>query len=219
MSMTTESPVTVNGAADRVPARRRRWVALIGVALLAGGWWWASTPRLDSGLLSGVWSADHEIIRVEGPETTMYVVPAGHGETTLAFALQNTGPLPLKIIDVWSDLPGQEDLCFWSPTRRELRSDPQQMFTYRSAAEEARGAVVTAGQWATVWITGAHPNPDRCTHDGATVKAAVDVTVSIAGRRSTRAVPLGYLFAYTDDPVAHTRPYGSSVIVPSGDLP
>lgn len=192
---------------------RRRRTLMVSVCLLAlvGGWWWLSSPALGSGGAWGVWSADHDIVRVTGPDTEMYVVPADTaGETTLMFELRNEGRLPVRLVDVWPDPPPSS--CFWAPRVRELREDPATMYTRDGVARPAAGATITAGASATVWITGAHPNPSRCTHGGTSIQDTVEVVVAIAARASTVRAPLGYAFAYTDQPERSTDHYGVEVV-------
>lgn len=81
-------------------------------------------------------------------------------------------------------------------------------------ARPAEGAVLAAGASATIWITGAHPDPGGCRHDGLNLHEDVEVKVRIAGRTSTTRVPLGYTFGYSDDPEAVQSFYDYRVLPP-----
>lgn len=211
MSVTDLEAPTMSGPDAGSGPRRRLIVAAACLVALVGGWWWLSSPALGSGGFSGVWSSDHDIVRVTGPDTEMFVVPADTaGETTLMFELRNDGRLPVRLVDVWSDPPPSS--CFWAPRVRELRDDPATMYTRDGVAQPAVGATIAAGASTTVWITGAHPNPSRCTHGGTSIHDTVDIVAAVAGRTSTLHVPLGYAFAYSDHPEASTDRYGVEIV-------
>ena len=178
-------------------------LAVVVVLLLCaglGGWWWATTPRLDGGDgLASVSSSDHEVVTARGLDELVFAVPAdGPGESTVGFTIRNDGPLPAELVEVW---PSDDDpLCFWQPNERRFQDDPRLQGTLDDRARPATGAVLEAGGSATVWVTGAHPDPDGCTHAGLNHSEEVEVVARIGGRTSTTRVPLGFTFGYADDP-------------------
>lgn len=211
--------VRTSGTERRMPpdlrGRRGLAIGVLAVAVAAGAWWWLSTPSLSSGGVASVTSPDHDVHVVTGPgHTTQYVVPADTpGETTLVFELGNEGRLPLRLVDVWPD--DEDPSCWWTPRLRELRDDPRTMYSRDEPSRPAVGATIPPGGFATVWLTGAqHDSTMPCYHGGMAVHDTVDVVVAIAGRTSTVAVPLGYSFAYADDPEKITEQYGVTVVPP-----
>lgn len=197
---------------------RRRWVVAVAVAAVLGAgfvvWWLATAPRLEGGGLAGVSSPDHEVVWASGLHESVFAVPAdGPGSSTVAFGIHNDGRLPVELVDVW---PSMDDpLCFWQPTERWFQDDPQHRYRLDDRARPAQGAVLEPGGSATIWVTGAHPNPDDCTHAGLNSSDDVEVIARIGGRTSTRQVPLGFTFGYADDPEMLRDVYDVQVLTPS----
>jgi hypothetical protein len=167
MSTVTTGPVATEGTSGGPPPSwRRRGVAVavvvLGVGL--GAWWLATTPRLEGGGIASVSSADHEVVWASGLGEQVYVVPSdGPGSSTVAFGLRNDGPLPVELVDVWPNMddPG----CFWQPSERWFQDDPRHLGSLDDRARPAPGAVLAPGVAATVWVTGAHPDPGGCVHE------------------------------------------------------
>jgi hypothetical protein len=112
-----------------------------------------------------------------------------------------------------------EPLCFWQPTERWYQDDPRYMGILDDRARPARGARLAAGRSATFWITGAHPDPDRCEHAAINLYDDVEVVTRAAGRTSTTRVALGYTFGYTDDPEQLRSSFEYRVIPPTKRRP
>lgn len=218
MSM-TESVAA--GERDRqhgdAPSRRWKLLAGLGVLLLfvgLGVWWVLTTPKLGGGFTASVSSADHNVVWASGLRENVYVVPAdGRGSSTLAFGIHNDGPLAVELVDVW---PSTEvPTCMWQASERWFQDDPRYMTVLDDRARPATGAVLAPGTSATVWITGAHPDPDGCVHAGLTLHDDVEVIVRTGARTSTKRVPLGYTFGYSDDPDSLRASYVFRVLPPT----
>lgn len=202
MSTVATDQVATEGTAGGPPTswRRRRAAATVVVLCVGhGAWWLVTTPRLEGGGVEGVSSVDHEVIWASGLREEVFVVPAdGPGRSTIAFGLRNDGPLPVELVDVW---PSMDDpLCFWQPSERWFQDDPRHVGSPDDRAQPATGAVIAPGVTATVWITGAHPNPDACVHEALNSYDDVEIVTRMGGRTSSTRVPLGFTFGYTDDP-------------------
>lgn len=197
-------------------SRRKLLVGPAVVLLFAGlsAWWLGTTPRLAGGGLAGVSSTDHEVVSASGLRESVYVVPAdGAGSSTLVFGIHNQGPLPVELVDVWPSMA--DPTCIWQPSVRWFQDDPRYMGVLDDRARPAAGAVLASGTSATVWLTGAHPDPDGCVHDGITSHDDVEVITRTAGRTSTTRVPLGYTFGYSDDPASLRDFYDYRVLPPT----
>lgn len=218
MSITESVPTATQERQDggRRSSRRRKLVAGLAVVLISAAlsaWWLITTPMLEGGGLAGVSSADHEVVSASGLHENVYVVPAdGPGSSTIAFGIRNEGPLAVELVDVWPSL--DEPMCFWQPTERFFQDDPRYMGVLDDRARPAAGAVLAPGTSATVWITGAHPDPDGCVHGGINLHDDVEVIVRTGGRTSTTRVPLGYTFGYSDDPDSLRASYDYRVLPP-----
>lgn len=218
MSVTESVPVAMQERQDEA-VRSSRWRKLViglAVVLLSaalGAWWLVTTPRLEGGGTAGVYSSDHEVGWATGLREIVYVVPAdGPGQSTLAFGIHNAGPLAVELVDVW---PSVEDaMCFWQPGGRWFQDDPRYMSVLDDRARPAAGAVLASGRSATVWITGAHPDPEGCAHAGISLHDDVEVIVRTGGRTSKTRVPLGYMFGYSDDPASLRASYDYRVLPP-----
>lgn len=212
-SAPTGAQETSDGA--RRPSRRRLLIGMALVLLCAGltAWWLVTTPKLEGGGVAGVSSGDHEVVAATGLGESVYVVPAdGHGSSTLAFGIHNRGPLAVELRDVW---PGMaEPMCFWQPSERWFQDDPRYMGVLDHRARPAVGAVLAPGASATLWITGAHPDPDRCVHGGINLYDDVEVVVRMGGRTSAARIPLGYTFGYSDHPESLRDSYDYRVLPP-----
>jgi hypothetical protein len=181
-------------------------------------WWVLTAPRLEGGGLASVSSADHDVVSATGLRENVYVVPAdGTGESTLAFGIHNEGPFAVELVDVWPSL--EEPACFWQPSERWFQDDPRYMGILDDRARPAAGAVLAPGASATVWITGAHPDPDGCVHEGINLHDDVEVIARTAGRTSTTRVPLGYTFGYSDNPESLRASYDFRVLPPTTSPP
>lgn len=189
-------------------------MAVILPCVAVGAWWLVTTPKLEGGGLAHVSSADHEVVAATGLREVVYVVPAdGPGSSTLAFGIHNDGLLPVELVDVW---PGMDDpLCFWQPRERWFQDDPRYMGILDERARPAVGATLAPGKSATIWITGAHPDPDRCEHVGINLYDDVEVVARAGGRTSTTRVALGYTFGYSDDPESLRSSFGYRVFPPT----
>lgn len=199
-------------------ARRRPKVlaAALVVLLLAAFsvWWFVTTPKLVGGGLAHVSSPDHEVVMATGLREVVYVVPAdGSGSSTLAFGIHNDGPLPVEIVDVW---PSTDDpLCFWRPRERWFQDDPRHMGVLDKRARPAVGATLAPSTSATIWITGAHPDPTGCEHAAINLHDDVEVVTRAGGRTSTTRVALGYTFGYSDDPESLRSSFDYRVLPPT----
>lgn len=141
------------------------------------------------------------------------LVPAdGPGRSTLSLSIHNDGRLPVELVDVWPRMA--EPLCFWQPSERWYQDDPRYMGVLDDRARPAVGATLAPGGTATVWITGAHPDPGRCEHAGLTLIDDVEVVVRAGGRTSSTRVALGYTFGYSDDPGSLRTSFGVRVLPP-----
>ncbi|MTV27055.1 hypothetical protein FTX61_16770 [Nitriliruptoraceae bacterium ZYF776] len=188
---------------------RRRGVAAAVVVVLVA-WWLLTIPRLGGGFIVGVSSADHEVVTARGLREDVYVIPSfGPGSATVAFGLSNHGLLPVEIVDVWPE--HDEPMC-WRPSERQLEVEPAAGDLDRLPS--AIGAVLPPGEGAVVWITGAH-DPDTCgSHVSLRSVDEVEVVVRIAGRTSTRQVPLGFIFGFAEDPTMLHDFYELDVVTP-----
>lgn len=201
--------------ADRRPRRRpsRRVVAASVVLLLLAlsAWWALTTPQLAGGGIAGVSSPDHEVVAARGMREQVFVVPAdGPGSSTIAFGIHNEGRLAVELVDVWPTM--DEPMCLWQPSERWIQDDPRYLGVLDDRARPAAGAVLAPGASATVWITGAHPDPGGCVHDGITLHDDVAVVARIGGRTSTTRFPLDYTFGYSDDPESLRTSYDVQVL-------
>ena len=204
MSTTEMAPLAVDDTAAGTPhGNRRPRVLAVGATVLlvaaAAAWWWLTTPRLEGGGIAGVSSEDHDVVMGSGMQETVFVVPAdGPGSTTIAFGVRNTGRMPIELLDMW---PGMEEpTCIWQPRERRLQDDPRYHGVLDDHARPVEGAVLAPGSSATVWLTGAHPDPAGCEHGAFSLHEDVEVVARIGGRVSTTRVPLGYTFGYADEP-------------------
>lgn len=187
-------------------------VILLGVAV--GAWWLLTTPRLHGGGLVQVSSADHEVVAATGLREVVYVVPADTpGSSTLAFGIHNDGPLSVELMDVWPSMDGP--VCFWQPRERWFQDDPRYMGVLDERARPAVGATLAPGRSATIWITGAHPDPGGCEHAGINLHDDVEVVARAGGRTSTVRVALGYTFGYSDDPGSLRSSFDYRVLPPA----
>lgn len=216
----SESASTALPLADDGPGRvgrRRKLLAATSVGFLclaAGAWWVATTPNLTGGGLAHVSSPDHEVVLGTGLSETVYVVPAtGPGSSTLAFGIHNDGRLPVKLMDVWPKM--DDPLCFWQPSERWFQDDPRYMGILDGRARPAVGATLAPGRSATIWITGAHPDPKGCEHAGINLYDDVEVVARAGGRTSTTRVALGYTFGYSDEPESLRNSFEYRVIPPT----
>lgn len=200
----------------RRPGHRRKLLVGAVLVLVCAGlsaWWLVTTPRLGSGGVAGVSSTDHVVVSASGLRENAYVVPAdGPGRTTLAFGMHNDGLLAVELVDVWPST--DEPPCFWQPSERWFQDDPRYMGVLDDRARPAAGAVLAPGASATVWITGAHPDPDGCVHGGINLHDDVEVIIRAGGRTSTTRVALGYTFGYSDDPESLRASYDYRVVPP-----
>ena len=206
---------TSRDGARRSSRRGRLLAGLAGLVVCVGlsAWWLLTTPRLAGGGVAGVSSSDHDVVSAGGLREQVYVVPAdGAGRSTLAFGIHNEGPLAVELIDVWPGTDGPT--CMWQPSERWFQDDPRYIGVLDDRARPAAGAVLAAGRFATVWLTGAHPDPDRCVHEGINLHDDVQVVVRVGGRTSTTRVPLGYTFGYSDDPESLSKSYDYRVVPP-----
>jgi hypothetical protein len=143
-------------------------------------------------------SADHEVVWASGFREELFVVPAdGPGTSTVAFEIHNDGPLAVELVDVWPSMDDPQ--CFWQPSERWFQDDPRYLGVLDDRARPAVGAVLPPGAFATVWVTGAHLDPDGCVHGALASVDDVEVIARVGGRTFTTRVSLGYTFGYTDD--------------------
>jgi hypothetical protein len=219
MSTTEAAPVEAEQTADhgRGGKQRRRRLAVAAAVLViigAAGWWRLTTPQLQGGGTAGVSSEDHHVVTARGFRETVFVVPADSpGSSTIAFGVHNAGRLPVELLDVW---PNTDDpMCFWQTSERWFQDDPSYIGILDDRARPAAGAVLPPGGYATIWVTGAHPDPDGCVHGAINTYDDVEVIVRVAGRTSTTRVPLGYTFGYTDEPEILRDFYDVEVVPPS----
>ena len=210
------APPSTGGGKARARRRRRLLAgsALALVLLLVGAWWILTTPKLTGGGLAHVSSPDHEIVLATGLREVVYVVPAtGRGSSTIAFGVHNDGPMPVELVDVWPSMA--DPLCFWQPTERWFQDDPRYMGILDERARPAIGATLAPGTSATIWITGAHPDPDGCEHAGINLYDDVEVVARSGGRTSTTRVALGYTFGYSDEPESLRSSFEYRVLPPT----
>lgn len=218
MSLIDSAPAGTQERQDgaRHSSSRRKLLVGLSLVLLGAGvsaWWLITTPRLEGGGTAGVFSSDHEVVWASGLRESVYVVPAdGAGSSTLAFEIRNEGRLAVELVDIWPSV--EEPTCFWQPSGRWFQDDARYMGVLDDRARPAAGAVLAAGKSATVWITGAHPNPNGCVHAGINLHDDVEVIIRTGGRTSTERVPLGYTFGYSDDPESLSNSYNYRVLLP-----
>lgn len=206
MSTSVSTPTSSTDAPREAPgverARRGRgWARSLGVVVLVGvlvAWWWASTPDLRHFSSIGVHSDDLPIATVDGPDSTMLVMPNDPaGEIFVQFDVVNDGPATATVVDVWPDESAPP--CFWRPTVRDARLGRDNVANPNAPAVDVADVAIPPHDVVSFWLSGSTPAPP-CPMGALAALRSVDVVVSILGRTSTVSVDLADVsIGMTDD--------------------